>query len=93
MRNRKGGSVTGKEKHAEPRHLLLAREPVQIIYIYNLILYIYIIIYIYIYIYNKSWIFVYESLRQIKVAIDQKAFESNRNDSLAVIGSNNTFST
>ena len=34
MRNRKGGSVTGNEKHAEPRHLLLAREPVQIIYIY-----------------------------------------------------------
>ena len=38
---------------------------------------------IYIYIYNNSWIFVYESLRQIKVAIDQKAFESNRSDSLA----------
>ena len=33
VRNRKGGSVTGNEKHPEPRHLLLAREPVQIIYI------------------------------------------------------------
>ena len=29
VRNRKGGSVTGNERHAEPRHLLLAREPVQ----------------------------------------------------------------
>ena len=28
------GSVTGDGKGAEPRHLLLAREPVQIIYIY-----------------------------------------------------------
>ena len=29
VRNRKGGSVTGNERHAEPRHLLLGREPVQ----------------------------------------------------------------
>ena len=30
-RNRKEGSVKGDGKHAEPRHLLLAREPVQIL--------------------------------------------------------------
>ena len=42
-----GGSVTGDGKGAEPRHLLLAREPVQIIYIY-----------IYIYIYSKTFIII-----------------------------------
>ena len=31
VRNRKAGSVRGDGTHAEPRHLLLAREPVQII--------------------------------------------------------------
>ena len=43
--------------------------------------------------YNKNCILIHESLRQIKVAIDQRAFQSNRNDSLAVIISNTIFST